>query len=442
MINLMRLVRFGSIISTVMLIAFLLANAVCASAVGAETHEEIVLPPEDDSPAYMGCVTIEVNVPADYSGGISVKLQNQDTEEVIQISLMPPYNCTQWLPEGIYGVNVDIIKSGHFESQYEETVSVSRYEIASMTLSIMQTEIASLQEKQASFIPRTSIAFEDEQLVWNFLMDLTGNAYGAAGLMGNLYAESRLNPTNLQDACEASLGYNDRSYTDAVDFGTYQDFGTDWAGYGLAQWTWPDRKQTLLEFAQQAGASVGSLDLQLHFLAWELEERGLLSELKAVRSVHEASDLVLIRYEAPQDQGEATRKLRRRLCDAFYNKFMGFEYPLTQRIIQIASNGISEESMGGWQWVSQVYTTAGINLDDTCCAYHSSEKYGGNTDWNTIPPGAIVYGYSGSAFGHAGIYIGNGMVCHYNSGVCFTPLEKWIQEYQGYTWGYPGGSPA
>ena len=286
------------------------------------------------------------------------------------------------------------------------------------------------------------VASANEQQIWNFLMDLTGNAYGAAGLMGNLYAESRLNPTNLQDACEASLGYNDRSYTDAVDFGTYQDFGTDWAGYGLAQWTWPDRKQTLLEFAQQVGASVGSLDLQLHFLAWELEERGLLSELKAVRSVHEASDLVLIRYEAPQDQGEATRKLRRRLCDAFYNKFMGFEYPLTQRIIQIASNGISEESMGGWQWVSQVYTTAGINLDDTCCAYHSSEKYGGNTDWNTIPPGAIVYGYSGSAFGHAGIYIGNGMVCHYNSGVCFTPLEKWIQEYQGYTWGYPGGSPA
>lgn len=44
--------------------------------------------------------------------------------------------------------------------------------------------------------------------IWNFLMDLTGNAYGAAGLMGNLYAESGLSPTNLQDSYEASLGYS------------------------------------------------------------------------------------------------------------------------------------------------------------------------------------------------------------------------------------------
>ena len=73
--------------------------------------------------------------------------------------------------------------------------------------------------------------------IWNFLMDLTGNAYGAAGLMGNLYAESGLSPTNLQDSYEASLGYDDQSYTNAVDNGTYQNFVHDQAGYGLAQST-------------------------------------------------------------------------------------------------------------------------------------------------------------------------------------------------------------
>lgn len=35
----------------------------------------------------------------------------------------------------------------------------------------------------------------NESRIWSALLNLTdGNAYGAAGLMGNLYAESALNP--------------------------------------------------------------------------------------------------------------------------------------------------------------------------------------------------------------------------------------------------------
>lgn len=60
------------------------------------------------------------------------------------------------------------------------------------------------------------------------------NEYGIAGLMGNLFAESGLNPHNLQNSYESVLGMNDNAYVTAVDNGTYKNFVRDKAGFGLA----------------------------------------------------------------------------------------------------------------------------------------------------------------------------------------------------------------
>ena len=40
---------------------------------------------------------------------------------------------------------------------------------------------------------------DPEKTIWNTLQAAIGNAYGTAGLMGNLYAESALKPGNLQN---------------------------------------------------------------------------------------------------------------------------------------------------------------------------------------------------------------------------------------------------
>lgn len=42
----------------------------------------------------------------------------------------------------------------------------------------------------------------DEEKIWNFLKGKGLNDYGAAGLWGNLYAESGLKSTNLQNSFE------------------------------------------------------------------------------------------------------------------------------------------------------------------------------------------------------------------------------------------------
>ena len=49
-----------------------------------------------------------------------------------------------------------------------------------------------------------------EEQIYNFLIGKGLTPAGAAGLMGNLYAESALKPTNLQNSYESKLGYTDR----------------------------------------------------------------------------------------------------------------------------------------------------------------------------------------------------------------------------------------
>ena len=432
-------IRFGNLLTIVMLTLYIFSGSLIVYA-----QDEIALSPEGDSSTYMGCVTVDGNVSRDYADTVVLELENAVTGERTELLLELPYNTSLWLPEGNYTVHC--APSGdHFEIQYPREITVSRYEAVSLSLSVTPLELSALLEKQASFVPRLPVPYARQQQIWNYLLEITGNAYAAAGLMGNLYAESGLVPTNLQDACEASLGYEDGTYTEAVDSGTYSDFPTDWAGYGLAQWTWQERKENLLAFAQDAGMSVGSLDLQLRFVAWELEERGLLSELQDVHSVREASDLVLFRYEAPLDTSAKTQTVRCGLSMTFYNRFAGTLSQGQMDILETAANpaayGIPESDVGSLQWVKLVYETAGVPFERTCCAYHSGMKCGTNSDWNALAPGAVLYGYSGSA-GHAGIYLGNGMICHCDGALQFSTLDSWIAEYQGYGWGWPGGIPA
>ena len=166
----------------------------------------------------------------------------------------------------------------------------------------------------------------NEQKIWSFLHQKIGNAYGVAGLMGNLYAESALEPQNLQNSYERSLGMNDAQYTAAVDSGKYTNFAKDSAGYGLAQWTYHTRKAALLAYAKSLGTSIGSLDMQLQFLMKELTESyksSVLNVLQTAKSVREASDAVLIKFERPADQSENAKLKRAAYGQAYYNKYAG-----------------------------------------------------------------------------------------------------------------------
>lgn len=174
-----------------------------------------------------------------------------------------------------------------------------------------------------TYLSRDMASTPDERKIWDTLYARIGNPYGVAGLMGNLYAESGLLPNNLQNSYESSLGYSDAAYTSAVDNGAYRNFTTDSAGYGLAQWTVQDRKEKLLAYKNAQGCSIADLDMQLGFLLNELETRfpTVLAKLQNAASIREASDCVLIHFEAPADQSAAVQRERAVYGDAYYMRY-------------------------------------------------------------------------------------------------------------------------
>lgn len=184
-----------------------------------------------------------------------------------------------------------------------------------------ETEVEEVDEPITG-TPSTG-SVEDEKTIWNFLMVHVDNEYGVAGLMGNLYAESALRSNNLQQSYETKLGYNDATYTTAVDNGSYDNFIKDAAGYGLAQWTYWSRKQAMLEFHQSKKKSIGDLQTQLEFLIKELSEsyKGVWSDLKNATSILDASNSVLLKFERPANQGESVQKKRAEYGQKYYDKY-------------------------------------------------------------------------------------------------------------------------
>ena len=165
-----------------------------------------------------------------------------------------------------------------------------------------------------------------EKQIWNFLKTEGFNDYGVAGLMGNLYAESLLKPTNMENAYESKLGYNDDSYTKAVDNGTYSNFVKDAVGYGLAQWTYWTRKQNLLNYAKSKNKSIGDLEMQLEFLVKELKEsynNTVYKVLKEATSILEASNAVLLKFERPANMSASVQATRANYGQKFYDKYAG-----------------------------------------------------------------------------------------------------------------------
>lgn len=212
----------------------------------------------------------------------------------------------------------------------------------------------------------------NEEKIWNYLVGKGLSKAGAAGLMGNLNAESALNPKNLQNSYERKLGYTDDTYTAAVDSGSYGNFVHDSAGYGLAQWTYWSRKQNMLSFARAAGKSIGDLEMQLDFLYKELSEgyKGVLNTLKTTGSVRAASDSVLLNFERPADQSEAVKTKRAGYGQSYYNKYAATastpgnggktmtEQELRQKVVSIAQSYLGcKESDGSHKKIIDLYNS-------------------------------------------------------------------------------------
>ena len=165
----------------------------------------------------------------------------------------------------------------------------------------------------------------NQEKVWNYLRNKGLPEHGVAALMGNLYAESGIEPTNLQNTYEKSLGFTDSSYTKAVDSGSYGNFVNDEAGYGLAQWTYKTRKAALLNAAKNSGKSIGDLGMQLDYLWDELNGgyKSTLDVLQNASDIQTASNYVLRHFENPAVQDSRVKATRASYGQNIYDRYRG-----------------------------------------------------------------------------------------------------------------------
>lgn len=291
---------------------------------------------------------------------------------------------------------------------------------------------------------------EEEQKVWDFLMELTKNPVGAAGIMGNLFYESHLASDNLETMGKRPPEFEEgEDYTSATDNGTYRKFTSDGFGYGIAQWTFGPRKRRLMEIAHEEEKSIANLDVQLMLLAEELEKYNMLDRIRAADSLTFVAKYVLVNFENPQNQGDKEVQRRAKKARYYYDKYY-HDLKLqnvTEAQKQVANVAIYSDAYGVkaeaglcQAWATGVLQAAGFPKDKSASAEISAKNYGVSEDMTHIPVGAAVYGHSSSKYGHVGIYVGNNQVYHNVGGVQVDSLEDWIANYQGFCWGWIGGT--
>ena len=152
-----------------------------------------------------------------------------------------------------------------------------------------------------------------EKQIWDWLKMAGLTDEGAAGLIGNLYAESGLDSGKCEKLClnrlrENGVGdYTSEMYTARVDDGriSSEEFlhplpGKQY-GYGLAQWTTADRKAGLYDMVKVLGVSISDLETQVAYLIWELQNsfKSVWNILRKTNDISEASDTVLMKFECP-----------------------------------------------------------------------------------------------------------------------------------------------
>lgn len=132
---------------------------------------------------------------------------------------------------------------------------------------------------------------------------------GALGTIGNFMAEAGpdLNPQAVEIG-RSKL--SNAQYTRAADEGRI-DFVNDRIGFGLAQFTAPDRKGWLQNFARQTGRSVGDGMMQLEYVLWEMPEKFPLVWEKVTTSddLEACCDLVCRSYEMPATNNYIQRRM-------------------------------------------------------------------------------------------------------------------------------------
>ncbi len=171
--------------------------------------------------------------------------------------------------------------------------------------------------------------------IWSELKSWGFNDIQAAGIMGNIRAESAFCPYNAQ---------NDYGYPGVDNRSDYVFKVDDEVGFGLCQWTVSSRKQRLLNHA--GSGSVWSFDVQMSFLHWELQNMRIGNTsfenyLKGLTTLKEVAELFMTDFEAPKNQSSAAKQLRVRYAQEAYEAYASQTVQFSMTHSQLSGNTLT-----------------------------------------------------------------------------------------------------
>ena len=157
--------------------------------------------------------------------------------------------------------------------------------------------------------------------------------HAIAGIMGNMYAESGLQPRIVQGG----------TYANEIPIN-----GT--LGYGLCQWTSEDRQKNLADYAKSVGKSSGDAEVQVEFTMKEMEGYSdLIAQLNGAKSAYDAAIIFHRVFERSADNAQQEARRGNYAEQILEKKGVGISGKLvTKTTFNGSSASGGESTMGGF----------------------------------------------------------------------------------------------
>lgn len=162
---------------------------------------------------------------------------------------------------------------------------------------------------------------------WSALYWMIYNPYGRAGVLGNMYRESKVVPYQRNGVYTPPFTAS-VDYTKNVDDNySIDEFANDGVAYGLVQWLGA-RKRGLYNQTKDIGYSVGDFERQIVYLRQELngDFKSVLNALNSATTIDQASDIFLMDFEKPGGI-EKEKPIRRDFSRQIYDMLENGEQP-------------------------------------------------------------------------------------------------------------------
>jgi len=155
-----------------------------------------------------------------------------------------------------------------------------------------------------------------------------------------------------------------KAYVNAIQNGTQdrERFAMDQKGFGLAQWTYPQRKRNLWDLSKGTHTPIDDVALQVDFAIQELrnEYAGLFKFLKTAEAIWDCTDRICREYERPavnnvQARYEAALRIRKELDLSGQSEVKPSQSETNEPKLETWPPRVIDEHCSGWAevWLLQ-----------------------------------------------------------------------------------------